>query len=102
VAIHVIVDEHSTVSLLVMQAGLLLQVDGSQPDGGHDYHGNETGELAHEDGEDDIADEAGADGSGSVGQETSPDTHELQGFLKAFVDRIAVECHTFYLYYLEL
>jgi len=93
--VKVVVDEHSTTAPLVMQTGLLFQIDGSEADGCHDDHGNETGELAHPDGEDDIAYEAGADGCGSVGQEPSSDAHELQGLLKTFEDWIAVECHIY-------
>jgi hypothetical protein len=51
--------------------------------------------LPIQDGEDDIADEAGADGNGSVGQEPSSDAHELQGLLQAFENWIAVECHIY-------
>lgn len=79
--VKVVVDEHSTTAPLVMQTGLLFQIDGSEADGCHDDHGNETGELAHKDGEDDIPEEADADGTGSVGQEPSSDAHELQGLL---------------------
>ena len=93
--IKVVVDEHAMALLLVMKASLLFQVDGSETDGSHGDHGNESGELAHQNGEDDVADEAGADGSSSVGQEPSSDAHELQWFLETFEDWIAVECHVY-------
>lgn len=93
--IKVVVDEHAMALLLIVKASLLLQVDGSEADGSHSNHSNEFGELAHPDGEDDIAYEAGADGCGSVGQEPSSDAHELQGLLKTFEDWIAVECHIY-------
>ena len=74
-----------------MQPALLLDEDGEQTDGGDDDHGDESGQLPQDDGEEDKPYETCADGTGGKGEEAPPDAHELQGLLQTLEDGKAVE-----------
>lgn len=76
---------------LVVQPALLLDEDAEQTDCGDDDHGDESGQLPQDDGEEDEADKACADGTGGKGEEPPPDAHELQRLLQALEDGKAVE-----------
>jgi hypothetical protein len=60
-------------------------------------HDDEAHKLAEEDGRQQEAEEADADGSGGIGQEPAADAHELQWFLESLEDRDAVEIDVHYL-----
>ena len=83
--------------LLAVQSAALLDVDGDDSHGGEADHDNEADELAEEDGGQQEAKEAQADGSGGVGQEPAADAHELQWLLESLEDRDAVEIDVHYL-----
>jgi hypothetical protein len=95
--IHPTVVEVAAVPFLAVQSAALLHVDGDDSHGGETDHDDETHELAKEDGRQQEAKEADADGSGGVGQEPAADAHKLQWFLESLEDRDAVEIDVHYL-----
>ena len=83
--------------LLAVQSAALLDIDGDDSHGGEADHDNEADKLAEEDGGQQEAEEAQADGSGGIGQEPAADAHELQWLLESLEDRDAVEIDVHYL-----
>ena len=77
------------VPFLGMKPAALFHIDGQQSNDGDDHHGDEAGELAHDDGEDDEPHEGEAYGSCRKCEEPSPDAHELQWFLESLENWIA-------------
>ena len=83
--------------LLAVQSAALLDIDGDDSHGGEADHDNEADKLAEEDGGQQEAEEAQADGSGGIGQEPAADAHELQWLLESLEDLDAVEIDVHYL-----
>ena len=75
--IHLTVVEISAVAFLAVQSAALLHVDGDDSHGYEDDHDDEAYEFAEEDGREQKAEEADADGGSGIGQEPATDTHEL-------------------------
>ena len=95
--IHSTEVEVTMVPFLAVQSAALLDVDGDDSHGGEADHDDEANELAEEDGGQQEAEEAQADGSGGIGQEPAADAHELQWLLESLEDRDAVEIDVHYL-----
>ena len=95
--IHPTVVEVAAVPFLAVQSAALLDVDGDDSHGGEADHDDEADKLAEEDGGQQEAEEAQADGSGGIGQEPAADAHELQWLLESLEDRDAVEIDVHYL-----
>ena len=89
--IHPTIVEVAAEPFLTVQSAALLDVDRDDSHGGEADHDDEANELAKEDGRQQEAKEADADGSGGVGQEPAPNAHELQWFLESLENRYAVE-----------
>lgn len=89
--IHLTVVEVSAMAFLAVQSATLLHVDGDDSHSYEDDHDDEAHKLAEEDGREQKAKEADADGGSCIGQEPAADTHELQWFLESLEDRDAVE-----------
>lgn len=83
--------------LLAVQSAALLDVDGDDSHGGEADHDDEAHEFAEEDGGQQEAKEAQADGSSGIGQEPAANAHELQWLLESLEDRDAVEIDVHYL-----
>ena len=95
--VHFVKEVDVVMPLLAVQSAALLDVDGDDFHGGEADHDDEADKLAEEDGEQQEAEEAQADGSGGVGQEPAADAHELQWLLESLEDRDAVEIDVHYL-----
>ena len=89
--IHSTEVEVTMVPFLAVQSAALLDVDRDDSHGGEADHDDEAHELAKEDGRQQEAKEAEADGSGGVGQEPATYAHELQWLLESLENRYAVE-----------
>ena len=89
--IHLTVVEVAAVPFLAVQSAALLHIDGDDSHGYEDDHDDEAHKLAEEDGREQKAKEADADGGSGIGQEPAADTHELQWFLESLENRDAVE-----------
>ena len=89
--IHLTVVEVAAVPFLAVQSAALLDVDGDDSHSGETDHDDEAHELAEEDGRQQEAKEAEADGSSGIGQEPAADAHELQWLLESLENRYAVE-----------
>jgi hypothetical protein len=95
--IHSTEVEVTMVPFLAVQSAALLDVDGDDSHGGEADHDYEAHEFAEEDGGQQEAEEAQADGSGGIGQEPAADAHELQWLLESLEDLDAVEIDVHYL-----
>jgi len=84
-------------AFLAVQSAALLDVDGDDSHGGETDHDDEADKLAEEDGGQQEAEEAQADGSGSIGQEPAADAHELQWLLESLEDWDTIEIDVHYL-----
>ena len=89
--VHFVKEIDVAVPLLAVQSAALLDVDGDDSHGGEADHDYEAHEFAEEDGGQQEAEEAQADGSGGIGQEPAADAHELQWLLESLENRDAVE-----------
>ena len=89
--VHFVKEIDVAVPLLAVQSAALLDVDGDDSHGGEADHDYEAHEFAEEDGGQQEAEEAQADGSGGIGQEPAPYAHELQWLLESLENRYAVE-----------
>ena len=89
--VHFVKEIDVAVPLLAVQSAALLDVDGDDSHGGEADHDDEADKLAEEDGGQQEAEEAQADGSGGIGQEPAPYAHELQWLLESLENRYAVE-----------
>jgi hypothetical protein len=95
--VHFVKEIDVAVPLLAVQSAALLDVDGDDSHGGEADHDYEAHEFAEEDGGQQEAKEAQADGSGGIGQEPAADAHELQWLLESLEDRDAIEIDVHYL-----
>ena len=90
---EVLIDEDSLVMPFCMKSAALLHIDGNQPDQCQYYHGDKSSQFAHDDGKHDKAYKRSSDGTCGIHEESSLDSHKLQGALKPLEDRITIAAH---------